>query len=127
MLQDSSILPGYLAGHIRNSPIGDLNHVGVDDRGQNIVFGEISYNFEEFCTNVGLDIETERRIEVDAVTRPGSVLLLAGIYLMIFQPEVVSSSLQSLLIWRSCSIKYFLIGREFAQPVIDILRNVSDY
>ena len=56
LLQNSSIFPGNLTGHVRNCSVRNFNQIGVDDRGQDIVFGEISDNLEEFSANVGLDI-----------------------------------------------------------------------
>ena len=110
LLQNSSIFPRDLACHVRNSPIGDFNRVGVDNRGKRIIFGEISYNLEEFSSDVGFNIFAEGRVKVDAITSPGSVLLaIAGIYLIELQLMVVTSFFQGFLIRRNCSLKYFLI------------------
>ena len=94
LLQDSSILPRDLACHVRNGPVRDLNRVGIDDRGKNIIFGETSNDFEEFSSDVGCNIFTEGRVKINAISRPRSVLLaFAGIDLIKFQLVVVTSFL----------------------------------
>ena len=125
LLQYSSIFPRDLACHVRNSPIRDFNCVGVDNRGKRIIFGEISYNLEEFSSDVGFNIFAEGRVKIDAITSPGSVLLaIAGIYLIELQLMVVTSFFQGFLIRRNCTLKYFLIGRKFAKTVINTPGNV---
>ena len=121
----SSIFARDLTCHVRNGPIRDLNHVGVDNWGKNVIFGKITNNFEEFSSDVGFNIFAEGRVKIDAISGPGSVLLLtAGINLIEPQLVVVTSFFQGLLIRRNCILEYFLIGGELAKFVIDSPRQI---
>ena len=115
LLLCSSILTGDLTCHVRNSPVRDLNRVGVDNGGKNIIFGEVTNNLEELSSNVCCNIFAEGRVKIDAISGPGSVLLgVAGINLIVSQLVAVTSFLQGLLIRRNCSLKNILIAGELA-------------
>ena len=76
LLFSSSIFAGDLTCHVWNSPIRDLDRVGVDNWGKNVIFGKITNNLEELSSDVGFNIFAEGRVEINAILSPCSVLFL---------------------------------------------------